>query len=516
MFTLAEASSASVSIQSVEGADGIFDVTFTIGFPKGERVFVLGTFNEWLESDSSAMAREGNRWTKTLRLPRGDYEYKFRVVDHQTAPGEGWIHDQENAAARFNEHNTWNSLLSVVDDTIILRKPTYRSIEARRLALSFGNFEQLESLIRDLVEHRTETYASSNLSDFYGNATFPNDNAAWNTLEEWAHHSPTFHGVHILRGAFLINRAWAARGSGWSSTVTEEGFALFYADLKRARESLERAHSLEPRDPNASAMLITVCMGLNEPYEVMNRHFEDAIRASPIHLSAHGRKASYLYPRWHGGDGANLIQFVREFTPRIHDNPYLFDVASDAYNDFYEYPVLNKDFYRQPGVWSGLSKIYAIALENHPDTYYVYGNYVRVAFLADPQAQLAIDPMRLQITQFNWGLFNDLAYRLATHSDAFCRRGDAAVTIAKKVVEISARPDTLDTLSAAYAEAGDFPSALRTLSAALEMPMPDELRSELMNHMALFQNGRPARVPAVMEPERKTLYEANPAFSLTL
>jgi len=258
-------------------------------------------------------------------------------------------------------------------------------------------------------------------------------------------------------------------------------------------------------------------MGINAPYEVMNQHFENAIRASPIHWYAHYYKAYYLYPRWHGGDGSDLLQFVREFTDRIRDNPYLFDVARNAYRDFFEYPEHNPDFYRQPGIWSDLSKVYAISLENHPDSDFVYSSFVYDAHYANPRTQSPIQPLRLRINSANAGLFNDLAYRLATHPDISCRRGDAAVTIAEKVVAIFSTPATLDTLSAAYAEAGNFSAALRTISAALEMPMTHELRTELESHRALYENRRPAHLTNITKPEQRQTesYAADPAFSAT-
>jgi tetratricopeptide (TPR) repeat protein len=65
--------------------------------------------------------------------------------------------------------------------------------------------------------------------------------------------------------------------------------------------------------------------------------------------------------------------------------------------------------------------------------------------------------------------YDGLAWLLATAADAGARDGARAVEVAQKAVALVADARNLDTLAAAYAEAGRFPEAMATEEKALAM-----------------------------------------------
>lgn len=53
---------------------------FSCYAPDAKTVFLAGSFNEWKPEATPMERREGGRWTASLKLPPGYYEYKF-VLD---------------------------------------------------------------------------------------------------------------------------------------------------------------------------------------------------------------------------------------------------------------------------------------------------------------------------------------------------------------------------------------------------------------------------------------------------
>ncbi|RMF77902.1 MAG: tetratricopeptide repeat protein [Planctomycetota bacterium] len=96
------------------------------------------------------------------------------------------------------------------------------------------------------------------------------------------------------------------------------------------------------------------------------------------------------------------------------------------------------------------------------------------------------------------GMANDLAWALATSPDDAVRDGERAVALAEEVNQQTGgkNPSVLDTLAAAYAEAGRFDDAERTLRHAIDLVRKagDEQRAaRLEERLNLYLDGRPYR-----------------------
>ena len=91
---------------------------------------------------------------------------------------------------------------------------------------------------------------------------------------------------------------------------------------------------------------------------------------------------------------------------------------------------------------------------------------------------------------------NNLAWTLATCGDAAVRNGARAVALAEAANQAAGGKDAaiLDTLAAAYAEAGRFADAVRTAQAALELVKgagQAEPARQIQERLQLYQSGRP-------------------------
>ncbi|HEY5314154.1 MAG TPA: tetratricopeptide repeat protein, partial [Pirellulales bacterium] len=183
-------------------------------------------------------------------------------------------------------------------------------------------------------------------------------------------------------------------------------------------------------------------------------------------------------------DVVRLDQAVDHFTARIRSHPA--DVAA----------------YTSRGIaWRALGQ-YQRAIDDQneairldPKSAAAYANrgnaYAHLGRhdLAIPDYELAIrlDPELL-------AAHNNLAWSLATRPEREFRDAVLAVSSATKACQLTrwANPECLDTLAAAYAEAGDFEQATRWENQAIALSAPPG-NAAFQARLALYQTKRPYR-----------------------
>ncbi len=102
----------------------------------------------------------------------------------------------------------------------------------------------------------------------------------------------------------------------------------------------------------------------------------------------------------------------------------------------------------------------------------------------------------LRIHPYDFKYYNNLSWVLATSKDPKYRDSTEAVKLAEKACELIGHkePLALDTLAAAYAEAGRFDEASQTAQKAIEMAKSNgqqELAGVIEKRMQLYKSGRP-------------------------
>lgn len=142
---------------------------------------------------------------------------------------------------------------------------------------------------------------------------------------------------------------------------------------------------------------------------------------------------------------------------------------------------------------------YSLALQSDPDIpeahYQLAGLYSAKGDAESAISQLE-DTVRLAP---DWPLpLNNLAWMRATEPDSKLRNGTEAAQLAARAVALTGKsdPSTLDTLAAAYAEAGQFTDAAQTAATAVQNAnAADEtnLAKEIELRLKLYQSGQPYR-----------------------
>ena len=91
-------------------------------------------------------------------------------------------------------------------------------------------------------------------------------------------------------------------------------------------------------------------------------------------------------------------------------------------------------------------------------------------------------------------VYNNLAFILATTRDDKLRDGKRAIALSNKAKMLQQKPsfDVLDTMAAAYAEAGEFDTAIKTQNEAIELA-PEGQRENCGEILKLYESQRPRR-----------------------
>lgn len=160
---------------------------------------------------------------------------------------------------------------------------------------------------------------------------------------------------------------------------------------------------------------------------------------------------------------------------------------------------------RQTAHWRDSESLWTHAVACRPGALAHYN--LGFAYNQKKQYAKAIDQYRLSLGDDPGYLssLNNLAWVLATCPEAPLRNGPGAVEVAEQAARITRGgvPEVLDTLAAAYAEAGRFDDAVRTARIALEQAKARNIagiQEVEPGRLALYEAGVPYR--ADMQPSK--------------
>ena len=167
-----------------------------------------------------------------------------------------------------------------------------------------------------------------------------------------------------LKGKAYIRWAWQARGTGWASSVTPQGWKDFAARLATAEASLTEAWQRDPDDPDPAVQMITVLMGQQGGRNEMQTWYRRAMDADPDDVDAAYAKLTFLEPKW-GGDPASMIRFGRQCVTEGNWRSNLPTLLAEAHARLAGY-VSDPAYWLQPGVWDDVRSVYAGYVDRYP------------------------------------------------------------------------------------------------------------------------------------------------------
>ncbi len=177
--------------------------------------------------------------------------------------------------------------------------------------------------------------------------------------------------------------AWAARGTGWASGVSENNFRLFEERLGRAKTALFRSWELDPKDPQTPTDMINVLLGLDEERGEMELWFKRAMKLNTNNYTACRHKLWYLDPRWHGSD-EDLLAFGKECVASKAWGGQVPLILADAHKAIQAYNYTQEPerstYWQRPEVWPDIQASFDRFFQLNPNAADHHQNYAFYAY----------------------------------------------------------------------------------------------------------------------------------------
>jgi hypothetical protein len=130
-------------------------------------------------------------------------------------------------------------------------------------------------------------------------------------LEAWQKEFPDSAYLPIIEAMIAQSAAWRARGRGFSSTVTPEGWKLFHERTADAWRILMESRQTSSRIPSWYAHAISTGLDSGESTDDLRELFDAGIARHPGYLPIYFSYMRNFSPRW-GGSFREADEFILE------------------------------------------------------------------------------------------------------------------------------------------------------------------------------------------------------------
>jgi len=171
-----------------------------------------------------------------------------------------------------------------------------------------GEYDKLDRIAAQMVNEETKNIEGTwqlalfhlHLTNHWRQRSTLNRQKGISAAEKWIEHSPDSQTPAAVLGAICTELGWAARGSGYASTVSPEQWQVFNDYLHKALPRLEESKSDSIKDPELYTRLLVVGRGLGKPKSWMQDVFNQGLSIKKDYYRLHQQMAEYLLPKWHG------------------------------------------------------------------------------------------------------------------------------------------------------------------------------------------------------------------------
>jgi len=283
--------------------------------------------------------------------------------------------------------------------------------------------------------------------------------------------------------------------------------------VDRAIDHYFTAVRLKPDYPQAYNNLGNALASQGKFDQAIN-HYSEALRIKPEYAEAHSNLANVLASKGRFKEAIDHYSQALQIKPdnfEAHNNLGVvladqgkFNEAIDHYSEALR--IRPDDANAHNGLAVALEKQGRIeeAIDHYYEALRIEPNntitHIQLAlvWLSQERTDKAIEHYQkaLSLSPDSTVVLNNLAWILATHENSNFRDGARAVKLAEKACTLTGYKNavSLDTLAAAYAEAGRFHEALQAAQKASKLAVAEgrvELAKEIERRMQLYKAGKP-------------------------
>lgn len=195
-------------------------------------------------------------------------------------------------------------------------------LTSRRLAILYynGQFALLERALAEVAtpERRFASGESGDLAIYEAFRQVLNggnvDPEAWQRqIAQWRAVAPNSRYTYFAEARFYYAHAWAARGSGYASSVSKESWQLFNIRLQQSEQMLLQAPVYLKESPLWHNLLLAVASDTRNVRSDPDEVFERAIKRWPSYYNFYAVRLTRMFPQW-GGSWDEIEAFIRQWS----------------------------------------------------------------------------------------------------------------------------------------------------------------------------------------------------------
>ncbi len=179
----------------------------------------------------------------------------------------------------------------------------------------------------------------------------------------------------VLKGNFYTEDAWCARGGGWASSVTADGWKRFADRLATANQILTAVYAAHPDQTGTPRVMMTVVLGQQQSRDQMELWYQRGLKLNPDPIPYHMAKRWYLLPRWYGSDEIEWtfgLECAKSDDWATKTPTMLLECVSDAADN-------NSGLYANPETWAPIEHMLREYLDHFPNAVTYRSRFLKCA-----------------------------------------------------------------------------------------------------------------------------------------